>query len=328
MNASARSRCASAPSASTASRILHPPRQACDRTQQLRQEETIESDAWNRIKEYDRQHGVTETWSQVADASRRYSTQTGDSEMASLDESLSANLSRMRSFQERASLSLQESESWSEQAAQVRSDAQAIERELGQPFFAWLSERKGTDGHALGAAGAMRIASPQTAEDSEQLREYAAAFIAEKYPVPAGPDPASVGGAAEYEGAAGKLRGAYGRETAAAYGGWSAGVHDRAAAAGTPRPGETGAAAVRERAETETDLIMHDAARGARQTVTKQEIAEGGGPDGWRPGLCRQRQDLHAEPRRVLLEKRGYEVRGLAPSASAARNRLQLTDLG
>ena len=59
------------------------------------------------------------------------------------------------------------------------------------------------------------------------------------------------------------------RETAAAYGGWSAGVHDRAAAAGTPRPGETGAAAVRERAETETDLIMQDAARGARQTVTK-----------------------------------------------------------
>ena len=44
--------------------------------------QTIESDAWNRIKEYDRQHGVTETWSQVADASKRYSTQTGDSEMA------------------------------------------------------------------------------------------------------------------------------------------------------------------------------------------------------------------------------------------------------
>ena len=45
--------------------------------------QTIESDTWNRIKEYDRQHGVTETWSQVADASKRYSTQTGDSEMAS-----------------------------------------------------------------------------------------------------------------------------------------------------------------------------------------------------------------------------------------------------
>ena len=237
--------------------------------------QTIESDTWNRIKEYDRQHGVTETWSQVADASKRYSTQTGDSEMASMDESLSANLTRMRSFQERASLSRQESESWSEQAAQVRSDAQAIGRDLGQPFFGWLSERKGTDGRALGAAGAMRIASPQTAEDSEQLREYAAAFIAEKYPAPAGPDPASVGGAAEYEGAAGELRGAYGRETAAAYGGWSAGVRDRAAAAGTPRPGETGAAAIRERAETETDLIMKGAARGARQTVTGDMAREG-----------------------------------------------------
>ena len=228
-------------------------------------------DLMDGSREYDRQHGVTETWSQVSEASRRYSTQTGDSEMAGLDESLSANLTRMRTFQERASLARQESESWSEQAAQVRSDAQAIERELGQPFFAWLSEQPGTDGRALGAAGAMRIASPQTAEDSEQLREYAAAFIAEKYPAPAGPDPASVGGAAEYEGAAGELRGAYATETAAAYGGWSAGVRDRAVSAGAPRPGETGTAAMAERVESKTDMTMKGAAREARQTVTGQE---------------------------------------------------------
>ncbi|MCY4551841.1 MAG: conjugal transfer protein TraG N-terminal domain-containing protein, partial [Defluviicoccus sp.] len=237
--------------------------------------QTIESDAWNRVKEYDRQHGVTETWSQVADASRRYSTQTGDSEMASLDESLSANLTRMRSFQERASLARQESESWSEQASQVRSDAQAIERELGQPFFAWLSEQRGTDGRAIGAAGAMRIASPQTAEDSEQLREYAAAFIAEKSPAPAGPDPSSVGGAAEYEGATGKLREAYAGETAAAHAGWSAGVRDRADGAGAPRPGQTEAQARNERVETKTDMVMKGTAREARQTVTGQETAEG-----------------------------------------------------
>ena len=62
----------------------------------------------------------------------------------------------------------------------------------------------------------MRIASPQTAEDAEQLREHAAAFMVEKYPAPSGPDPSSVGGAAEFKGAAGELRGAYGRETAAA----------------------------------------------------------------------------------------------------------------
>ena len=237
--------------------------------------QTIEQDAWNRVKEYDRQHGVTETWSQVADASRRYSTQTGDSEMAGLDESLSANLTRMQSFQERASLARQESESWSEQAAQVRSDAQAIERELGQPFFAWLSGQKGTDGRAIGASGAMRIASPQTAEDSEQLREYAAAFIAEKYPAPAGPDPSTVGGAAEYEGAAGELRGAYGRETAAAYGGWSEGVRDRARESGAPRPGETDLRAMEERVETKTEQIMKGTAREARQTVTRDEAVTG-----------------------------------------------------
>ncbi len=237
--------------------------------------QTIESDAWNRMKEYDRQHGVTETWGQVVEASRRYSTQSGDSETAALDKSLSANLTRMRTYQERASLARQESESWSEQAAQVRSDAQAIERELGQPFFAWLSERTGTDGRAIGAAGAMRIASPQTAEDAEQLREHAAAFIAERFPAPAGPDPATVGGVAEYEGAAGELRGAYGRETAAAYGGWSEGVRDRARDAGAPRPGEADMRAMEERVETKTEMTMKGTAREARQSVTGQETAEG-----------------------------------------------------
>ena len=237
--------------------------------------QTIESDAWNRIKDYDRQHGVTETWSQVAEASRRYSTQTGMSELAGLDESLSANLTRMRSFQERASLARQESESHLEQAALVRSDAQAVERDLAQPFFDWLSERGGADGRPIGAAGATRLISVQTPEDAEALREHAAAFIAEKFPAPAGPDPSTVGGAAEYEAAAGEMRDAYGRETAAAWGGWSEGVRDRAYVADAPVPGEVEAAARGERVETKTDLIMKGSAREARETVTKDETAEG-----------------------------------------------------
>ena len=237
--------------------------------------QTIESDAWNRMQEYDRQHGVTESWSKVAEASRRYSEHTGDSEMASLDESLSANLTRMQRFDERASLARQESESWSEQAAQVRSDAQAIGRELGQPFFAWLSEREGVDGRAIGAAGAARIASPQTPEDAEALREHAGAFIAEKFPAPAGPDPATVGGAAAYEGAAGELRGAYTRETAAAYGGWSEGVRDRAYVAGAPIPGEVEAAARGERAETRADMMVNEAGREARTEITRDTAREG-----------------------------------------------------
>ena len=227
------------------------------------------------MKEYDRQHGVTETWSQVSEASRRYSTQTGDSELASLDESLSANLTRMRSFQERASLARQESESWSEQAAQVRSDAQAIERELGQPFFAWLSNGRGSDGRAIGAAGAMRIASPQTAEDSEQLREYAAAFIAEKYPAPAGPGPGERRRCGGIRGRHGQAARRLCRRDRGGPCGWSAGVRDRAAAAGAPRPGETEAAARTERVETKTEQVMKGTAREARQSVAKQEIAGG-----------------------------------------------------
>ena len=114
--------------------------------------QTIESDVWNRIKDYDRQHGVTESWSQVSEASRRYSTQTGDRELASLDESLSANLTRMRTFQERASLARQESESWSEQAAQVTSDAQAIGRDLS-PALLRLAVGAGGIGRARDRGG-------------------------------------------------------------------------------------------------------------------------------------------------------------------------------
>ena len=237
--------------------------------------ETIESDAWNRMKEYDRQHGVTELWSRVSEASRRYSAATGESEAAALEESLNANLTRMRSFREQASLARQESEMWTEQAAQVRSDAQTVDRDLAQPFFGWLSEREGADGRPIGAAGAANLISVQTPEDAETLREHAAAFIAEKFPAPAGPDPASVGGVEEYEAAAGEVRGAYGRETAAAHGGWSAAVRNRAGAAGAPRPGDVPEDAIREGARAETDMIVRGSAREAKTEVTREDALEG-----------------------------------------------------
>ena len=237
--------------------------------------ETIESEAWNRMTEYDRQHGVTELWSSVSEASRRYSAATGESEAAALEESLNANLTRMRSFREQASLARQESEMWTEQEAQVRSDARAIDRDLAQPFFAWLSEREGADGRPIGAAGASNLISVQTAEDAEALREHAARFIAEKFPAPAGPDPASVGGVAEYEAAAGEVRGAYGRETAAAHGGWSAAVRDRAGDAGTPRPGDVPEDAIREGARTETDMIVRGSAREAKTGIAREDALEG-----------------------------------------------------
>ena len=237
--------------------------------------QTIERDAWNGVKDYAESHQVLDLWSRVSDASRRYTTATGESEMASLEESLAANLTDMRRFEERASLSRQESESFSEQAAQVRADAQAIERELGQPFFTWLSEREGADGRAIGAAGAMRIASPQTPEDAEALREHAAAFIAERYPAPAGPDPASVPGKAEYDAARDELAGAYTRETGAAHAGWAEGVRDRAYVADAPIPGEVPAKALGERSETKADMTVKEAGREARETVSQERVREG-----------------------------------------------------
>ena len=237
--------------------------------------QTIESDDWNRMKDYAEQHQVTELFSGVSEASRRYSTATGESELASLDESLGANLTRMQRFEERASLGRQESESWTEQAAQVRADARSIDRELGQPFFAWLAERPGTDGRPIGAAGAMRLASPQTPEDAEELRGHAANFIAERFPAPAGPDPATISGEAEYEAARDGLAAAYTRETGAAHAGWSEGVRDRAYVAGAPIPGEVEAGALGERSETRADMTVREAGREVRAEMA-EERARGG----------------------------------------------------
>ena len=237
--------------------------------------QTIEREAWNATRDYAEQHQVLDLWSRVSDASRRWSTATGMSEAAGLEESLNANLTRMQRFEERASLARTESESWSEQSAQVRAEAQAIDRELGQPFFAWLSERTGADGRAIGAAGAIRLASPQTPEDAETLREYAAAFIAERFPAPAGPDPATVGGEAEYGAARDELSAAHARETAAAHDGWAEGVRDRAYVADAPLPGEVKAAASGERAETKADMTVKEAGREARTTVARQDAREG-----------------------------------------------------
>ena len=237
--------------------------------------QTIEADAWNRMQEYDRQHGVTDLWSRAQEASRRYSTSTGESELASLEESLGANLTRMRRFEDRAALSYGESEQWSEQAAAVRSDARSIERELGQPFFAWLAERAGTDGRPIGTGGAMRLASPQTPEDAEALREHAAAFIAERFPAPAAPDPVSVGGRAEYEVERAGFDDSHGPAAAAAHTGWAEGVRDRAAAADAPEAGEVGAKAGTHRATAEGDLAQRGTVRATRTELAEDAIREG-----------------------------------------------------
>ena len=237
--------------------------------------QTVESEGWNRMREYAGRHQVLDLVSRVSEASRRYAAQTGDSRHAGLEESLVANLSDLRRFEERASLARQESESWAEQAARVRSEAQSIDRALGQPFFAWLSEREGAGGRPLGVAGAIRVASPQTPEDAETLRQYAAAFIAERFPEPAGPDPASATGRADYEATRDALGEAYMRRTEAAHAGWSDGVRDRGREAGVPAPGAVEAGAERARAAAEGQMAAGAAEREARRGATGENVRSG-----------------------------------------------------
>ena len=235
--------------------------------------QTIQSEAFNRMRDYAQQHQVLDQWSQVAEASRRYSTATGESELASLEESYGSNLTRMERFEDRASASYTEAENWSAQAAQVRTEAQAIDRDLGQPFFAWLAERPGADGRPIGVGGAVRLATPQTPEEAETLREYAAEFVSERLPTPMAPQTASVPSRATFDDAREEIREVQLPGTGTAYGGWSEGARERAGEADVPRDVDLPAAGAR--GETEAELAARAGERRERTGVAEAAVGDG-----------------------------------------------------
>ena len=235
--------------------------------------QTIESEAFNRMQDYAEQHQVMDLWSQVSESSRRYSSATGESELASLDESFGANLTRMQRFEDRASASFQTSENWSAQASQVRAESQAIDRELGQPFFGWLSERPGGDGRPIGVGGAMRLATPQTPEEAETLREYAAEFVSERLPAPAAAGVASLPSRATYEDAREDLQDTQLPATGSAFEGWSQGARERAAQAAVP--GDVDVAAAVSRGDTEAAMGGRTGERVERTRSTESAVEEG-----------------------------------------------------
>ena len=235
--------------------------------------QTIESEAFNRMRDYAEQHRVLDLWSQVAEASRRYSTATGESELASLEESFGSNLTRMERFEDRASASYQESENWSAQAAEVRAEARAIDRDLGQPFFAWLAERPGADGRPIGVRGAVRLATPQTPEEAETLREYAAEFVSDRLPAPSAPEISSVPSRATFDDAREDIRDVQLPATGTAFGDWSEGARDRATEASVPEDVDMPAAV--SRGEAEAALATRAGDRRERTGTAESAVEEG-----------------------------------------------------
>ncbi len=222
----------------------------------------------------------------------------------------------MRRYGEQEALSHREAESWISQAAEVRSRSRAIDRELGQPFFAWLTARPGAGGREIGVAGAMRLASPQTPEDAEELRAHAAAFIAERFPTPEGPDPASVPGLADYERTRDGLKESHARETEAAWGGWSDAVRDRGRGAG---PGKVETRARRGRAQTEHDLRARQAGREERAKDVKAGMARG--REGVKAELAKPFQEHAAKEAPFIGEWLAGKLYGTARNAAPDRGK-------
>ncbi|MCY3847051.1 MAG: hypothetical protein OXH69_26320, partial [Acidobacteria bacterium] len=94
-------------------------------------------------------------------------------------------------------------------------------------------------------------------------------------PEPAGPDPASVPGRADYEASRDVLGETHVRATVAAHAGWSAGVRDRAGQAGTPAKGAVEVGAGRARAAAEGQMAAGAAEREDRQGDTGDDVRAG-----------------------------------------------------
>ncbi|MCY4284162.1 MAG: conjugal transfer protein TraG N-terminal domain-containing protein [Thiotrichales bacterium] len=237
--------------------------------------QTVGRDAWHAVEDYASQHQVLELYSSVAEASQRYSAATGESAATSLDERFEANVAHMQRLNDQAGASYQNAEHWSTQAAEVRAEAQAIDRELGQPFFAWLNTRPGLDGRPLGAGGALRLVAPQTPEDAEALRGYAAEFVATQLPTPVGPDPDAVAGRGDYEALREGFITTHGEEVTAAHAGWAAHAGTQARAAGAPAPGAVAAAAQERVQAAEGERAARGLARTAKASVTEDAVRAG-----------------------------------------------------
>ena len=238
--------------------------------------QTIESEAFNRLQDYAEENRVMDLWSSVSEASRRYSTATGESELASLEDSFGANLTRMRRFEDRAGTSFQTAENWSAQAAQVRAESQAIDRDLGQPFFAWLAERPGGDGRPIGVGGALRLATPQTPEEAETLREHAAAFVEQRIPVSpdvGGLPSAGLASRATFEDRREALQAADGDAASAAHGNWAEDVRGRGREADVPT--DVGGDADAARARTEGVMAARGAEREERSEAAEAAVGTG-----------------------------------------------------
>ncbi len=119
----------------------------------------------------------------------------------------------------------------------------------------------------------MRLAQPRTPEDAEELRAHAAAFIAERFPAPKGPDPASAPDLADYGRALEGLQESHQSRSAAAWEEWSGWARD--SGRGGHERGSVGRRAERLRAETDTELDIREAEREARGGVAGERSEQG-----------------------------------------------------
>ena len=131
----------------------------------------------------------------------------------------------------------------------------------------------GGDGRPIGVGGAMRLATPQTPEEAETLREYAAEFVSERLPAPVGAGVASLPSRATYEDAREDLQDTQTAGAEQAYGNWAEGTRERAAQAAVP--GDVDRSAAVSRGDTEAAMGGRTGERVERTRSTEAAVEDG-----------------------------------------------------
>ena len=152
---------------------------------------TVSQDQVDELKSYSQNEDLRKDLSTALSAAQRVSAESSDSELQSLGESYSANLSEARGFDETASAHLSQAQSYEKQADQVESNSASINRNMSGAYLNYVAGKLDSWGQPIGHAEANRLDRSNDPADIKQMRIWGKEFADLYHPTTSPPDPDS-----------------------------------------------------------------------------------------------------------------------------------------
>ncbi len=151
----------------------------------------ISGETAKAAQEFLQDKSFTENLSTSLSAAQRVSAESSDSELQSLSETYSANLSEARGFDESAAVNLSQAQSYEKQADHVESNSANINRNMSGAFSNYVAGKLDSWGQPIGHAEANRLDRSNDPADIKQMNIWGKEFAALHNPTTSPPYPGS-----------------------------------------------------------------------------------------------------------------------------------------